>query len=153
MQPEIRNEEAQFFNSVERYKKNIQALARIKEQKDSLASSGRRDSSLFDILHHHVAVAKGLAGEICQLLPSASAVSSEEKIIWSGNLSDLQFDFLNGNKFKITGPNAIVSENNYDDRSSDTVAVVVSKSAESEGSAEYSIASLAGMEVKIFRLE
>lgn len=153
MNPDTRNGETQIFASAEIYKRNIQALQKIKEQKDDLTSRGQRDSGLFDILQHHVAVAKGLAGEICQLLPPASAVSSEEKIVWSGNLSDLQFDFINGNKFRISGPNTIVLDNNYDDRPLDTVAVVVSKSAEPEDSAKYSTESLAGMEVKIFRLD
>lgn len=154
MDTEVRPLEARIFDAVSKYKRKLEALQRIEDEKVNLAKVGRRDGSLFDILQVHVDAARGLGAEICQSLPPATSISSEDRVVWSGHLSDLQFDFLNGNTFIIRGQNSIVAENDYHaDDHHDNVSVVVSKAVATEASLNKSVESLFGIEVKIFRLD
>jgi hypothetical protein len=151
---EFENQEKKIFSLLDKYKNNNRVLADIEKKRAKLIAQGNRSNELFNVLEAHIEVADAVAEEIVELLPTQENITSGEKIIWRGRLSDLDFTFLGGNRFKILGKNLAIDQ--YRDRSDESsgnlVVVTIVESDEVASLKEENYIPTSETEVKIYRV-
>ena len=152
MRSERENNEGKIFGLVEKYTRHNKVLEEIQKDKGKFAATHTRSGEWFDIISNHVSVSQRLATGIAELLPEESGVSTEDQVVWSGHLSELEIVFLGGNRFKISGPNLSVVENaDPAQRLPDEVSLAINRDIELSVNPNESIESLYGLPVKIYR--
>lgn len=152
MRSERENNEGKIFGLVDKYTRHNKVLEEIQKEKDQFAATHTRSGEWFDIISNHVSVSQSLAAEIAGLLPKETDISTEDQVVWSGHLSELEITFLGDNRFKIVGPNFAVRENaDSVQKLSDEVSLVINRDIELPVNPNESIESLYGLPVKIYR--
>ena len=151
------NPEVQMFGLVERLKAAYSHLADILEKRISPAKRENKlagvepDSELRSATDSLLEMIDDLTEDIYQSLPSGEKISDQDKVVWSGSLRDLKFDYLGDNQFKIDGHNLLDKEDLAVDRTDHQVHVTTNKEVELSVEPLEHLETLTGIKVKIFR--
>ena len=152
------NPESQMFGLVERLNRADAHLMDIVSKRTKPAKHEGQlvgempDLEMSGAAESLIEVIDNIVDDIYKLLPSKENISDQEKVVWTGSLRDLMFEYLGDNHFKIEGLHLADRENIESGRTDDQVSVTISNEIELSVDPQEILEALTGTKTKIYRI-